>query len=83
MTRRLFYIAFGATIGIMAMRKVSAVAEQMQPDLLAHRLAIGLGEFVGDVRAGMREREHELRSNLGLGLPQAEIDVSRAQLGTG
>ncbi len=66
MTRRVFYIALGATVGIMVVRRVSAAAEQWQPDNLAHRLTIAVEDFLADVREAMTEREDELRSSLGL-----------------
>jgi hypothetical protein len=66
MTRRVFYIALGATVGIMVVRRVSAAAEQWQPDNLAHRLTIAIEDFLADVREAMTEREDELRSSLGL-----------------
>jgi hypothetical protein len=66
MTRRVFYIALGATVGIMVVRRVSAAAEQWQPDNLAHRLTIAIEDFLADVREAMSEREDELRSSLGL-----------------
>jgi hypothetical protein len=65
-TRRVFYIALGATVGIMVVRRVSAAAEQWQPDNLAHRLTIAIEDFLADVRDAMSEREDELRSSLGL-----------------
>jgi hypothetical protein len=65
-TRRVFYIALGATVGIMVVRRVSAAAEQWQPDNLAHRLTIAIEDFLADVRESMSEREDELRTSLGL-----------------
>ncbi len=66
MTRRVFYLALGATVGIMVVRRVSAAAEQWQPDNLMHRLTIAVEDFLADVREAMAEREDELRSSLGL-----------------
>ncbi|MDQ1630048.1 MAG: hypothetical protein QOC80_20 [Frankiaceae bacterium] len=66
MTRRVFYLAFGATVGILAVRRVSAAAEQWQPDNLVHRLTIAFEDFLADVRESMTEREEELRTSLGL-----------------
>lgn len=67
MTRRIFYIALGATVGILVVRRLTAAAESLQPDNVARRLASSLTGFVDDVRAGMAEREGELRSALGVG----------------
>jgi hypothetical protein len=67
MTRRIFYIALGATVGVLVVRRLTAAAESLQPDNVARRLASSLTGFVDDVRAGMAEREGELRSALGVG----------------
>jgi Family of unknown function (DUF6167) len=67
MTRRIFYIALGATVGVLVVRRLTAAAESLQPDNVARRLAASLTGFVDDVRAGMAEREGELRSALGVG----------------
>lgn len=83
MTRRLIYIAFGATVGVLVMRRAAVMAEQMQPDALARRLAISVGDFVLDVREAMAEREHELRSGLGLGVEVAEIEAAPADRTSG
>ena len=67
MTRRIFYIALGATVGVLVVRRLTAAAESLQPDNVARRLAVSLQGFVDDVRTGMDEREGELRSALGVG----------------
>ncbi|HTL23628.1 MAG TPA: hypothetical protein VL281_06285 [Mycobacteriales bacterium] len=73
MTRRLFYIALGATAGVLLVRKASQVAERFTPAGMSQGIAGalgGLGEairgFGEDVRLGMAEREAELREGLGL-----------------
>jgi hypothetical protein len=66
MTRRFFYIALGASVGVLAVRRVSAAAAQWQPDNVMHRLTIALEDFLADVREAAAEREDELRSSLGL-----------------
>jgi hypothetical protein len=69
MTRRVFYIALGATVGILVVRRLSAAAESMQPDNVARRLVLSVQGFVDDVRTGMNEREDELRNALGVDEP--------------
>ena len=71
--RRLFWVALGATAGVLLMRKVTKVAEALTPQSMADQLAgsiTTLGEAIRDftleVRAGMAEREAELNSALGL-----------------
>lgn len=76
MTRRLFYLALGATVGVMAVRRVTAAAAQWQPDNLAHRLTIAVEDFLGDVREAMVEREDELRSSLGLDGSHDVVDAN-------
>jgi hypothetical protein len=67
--RRLFYVAVGAAAGIYVVRKVQKTAKAYSPEGLAGK-AVGLGEslryFADEVRAGMAEREIELRDALGL-----------------
>jgi hypothetical protein len=68
-TRRVFYIALGATVGIMIVRRLTVAAESLQPDNVARRLAGSVQNFVDDVRSGMSEREIELRAALGVDDP--------------
>jgi hypothetical protein len=72
-TRRLFYVALGATAGVLIVRKVTRAAERLTPRGMSEGLAgaiAGLGDAVRDfgaeVRLGMAEREDELRQGLGL-----------------
>jgi hypothetical protein len=51
---------------VLVVRRVSAAAEQWQPDNLARRLTIAVEDFLADVREAMNEREGELRDALGL-----------------
>jgi hypothetical protein len=67
MTRRIFYIALGATVGVLVVRRLTAAAESLQPDNVARRLMASATGFIDDVRAGMAEREGEFRSALGVG----------------
>jgi hypothetical protein len=69
----MFYIALGATVGILIVRKASQAANRFTPagmsDSLTGALG-GLGESIRDfgasVREGMAEREELLRTELGL-----------------
>jgi Family of unknown function (DUF6167) len=67
--RRVFWIALGATAGVLVVRKLSKTAQSYTPAGMADR-AQGLGAslryFADEVRAGMAEREIELRSALGI-----------------
>jgi hypothetical protein len=73
MTRRMFYIALGATVGILVVRRASQAAARFTPAGVQTSVSGafgGLGEairdFGADIRAGMAEREDELRVELGL-----------------
>jgi hypothetical protein len=73
MTRRLFYLALGATVGVLVVRKASQAAERFTPAGVQRGLTGALGnlgdairDFGAEVRAGMTEREAELRTGLGL-----------------
>lgn len=70
MTRRLFYIALGATVGVLIVRKLTQTAEKMAPSNAIPSALGNLGDairqFGEDVREGMAEREAELREGLGL-----------------
>ncbi|NEE01337.1 DUF6167 family protein [Phytoactinopolyspora halotolerans] len=71
--KRLFWIALGATAGVIIVRKVTKAAESMTPEGAADRLSSALTsvsqsirEFTDEVRAGMDERDKELREALGI-----------------
>lgn len=67
MTRRLFYVALGATVGVIAVRRITAAANRWTPQGIAAQ-AGGLGEQVAawwaEVRELAAEREIELREAL-------------------
>jgi hypothetical protein len=67
--RRLFWIALGATAGVLVVRKVSQTAQAYTPEGVGRSLANiadALREAAGTVREGMAEREAELRVALGV-----------------
>ena len=70
MGRGLWFLA-GAGAGVYAMVKVRRTAEAFTPDGLRDRasgLSLGAHLFREEVRAGMAEKETELRHRLGLAL---------------
>jgi len=77
--RRVFWVAVGAAAGVYAVRKVQKTLHAYSASGLAER-AGGLGDtlkaFADDVRAGMAEREAELRDALGL---DESTDLSPAE----
>ena len=71
--RRLFWLALGATVGVLIFRKVSETAQRLTPQSLAGSIGAGLSElseslrdFAADVREATSDRENELRSAAGL-----------------
>lgn len=73
MTRRLFYLALGATAGVLIVRRLTATAQKLTPAGVQSGLSGALNnlsgairDFGSEVRAGMAEREDELRTELGL-----------------
>ncbi len=72
--RRLFWMAVGAGAGIYAVRRLSRAAEAFTAAGLASGLGDSLRSFADEVRAGMAERELELRQALGLD-PAAGADI--------
>ncbi len=67
--RRLFWLTLGATAGVLVVRKITKTAQAFTPAGLAES-AGGIGDsiryFADQVRAGMVEREAELRDALGI-----------------
>ncbi|MDQ0768990.1 hypothetical protein QF031_001739 [Pseudarthrobacter defluvii] len=67
--KRIVWMGIGVAIGVIAFRKVSQAQSSLGPEGLNRavgRLADGVYDFADAVRAGMRERETDLRSALGI-----------------
>jgi hypothetical protein len=83
--RRLFWLAFGAALGVLIFRKLSAAAQKLTPQGLAGTIGAGLSElayslrdFTDDVRDAMSSRESELRMAAGLdGAAPGEAESAR------
>jgi len=81
--RRLFWVALGATAGVLVVRKLSSVADAYTPDGVSRSLsslAGALREAAEVVREGMHEREAELRVALGVDTGQISEADARALL---
>jgi hypothetical protein len=67
--RRLFYVALGATAGVLLVRRITATANKWTPEGIAAQ-AGGVGDRVAtwwaEVQHHAAEREVELREALGL-----------------
>ena len=62
-------MALGATMGVLVVRRVSRAAQAYTPEGIGRSLTAAVDavrELVDDVRAGMAERERELRVALGV-----------------
>ena len=66
MTRRVFYVALGATVGVLVFRQLRKTADAMLPANVAGGLADRVRAFSAEVRMHAAEREGELRRALGL-----------------
>lgn len=78
--RRLFWVALGATAGVLAVRKLTSTAKAYTPEGMAQGLAglgEGLRELAAVVRESMAERDAELR--LALGIDEGAMDAGAAQ----
>jgi hypothetical protein len=69
----MFYIALGATVGILVVRKATQAAQRFTPAGMQSSMTGALGglgdairDFGASVREGMAEREDLLRTELGL-----------------
>lgn len=80
--RRLFWIALGATLGVLIFRRLSQAAQKLTPQGVAGSIGAGLSElaaslrdFSDDVRSAMSAHESELRAAAGLDAPAADLSA--------
>lgn len=78
----MFWLAAGATVGVLVVRRISSAARSLTPEALSSSLGSSLGslgeavrDFGEQVRLGMSEREEELRAALGLDGSSDSIDA--------
>ncbi|MHC6220917.1 hypothetical protein [Arthrobacter sp. MMS24-S77] len=67
-------MGIGVAIGVIAFRKITEAKANIGPEGLNRavaRLADGVYDFADAVRAGMNEREADLRAALGINEPDA------------
>jgi hypothetical protein len=75
-----FWVALGATVGILAVRKLARTVDQYSPAGVGRslsNLADAVREAAHVVREGMAEREQELRA--ALGADAGAVDAERAR----
>ena len=78
--RRLFWVALGAVVGVLVVRRLTRAVEAYTPAGVARSMSDvgeGLRELAAAVREGMAEREEELR--IALGVDAGTIDPQTAQ----
>jgi hypothetical protein len=84
--RRGFWFVAGAGAGVYVMVRARRAAETFTPDGLRDRaagLGVGAHLFAEEVRAGMAERETELRERLGLALDQGPAELTGPEAAEG
>lgn len=67
--KRIFWLIIGVAVGIYAVTRLKKRAQQLAPEGLqqsAEKMASAIRHFGDEVRAGMAERETELRDALGI-----------------
>lgn len=84
MVKRVFWVALGATAGILVVRKASKTLHKFTPSGIAEGTAglpgaIGgaLHDFADDVRAAAAEREFELYRVLGVDAIERDKELPR------
>ncbi|WP_063745958.1 DUF6167 family protein [Kribbella catacumbae] len=67
--KRILWLIIGILVGVYAVTRLKKRAQQLAPDSLqqsAEKVASAIRHFGDEVRAGMAERETELRDALGI-----------------
>ncbi len=67
--KRILWLIIGVAVGVYAVTRLKKRAQQLAPDGLqqsAEKVASAIRLFGDEVRAGMAERETELRDALGI-----------------
>jgi hypothetical protein len=82
--RRLFWLGAGAAVGILVVAQMRKAARAVTPAGLADRAGASAdiaaqraGSFWSEVKTGMKERETELRTALGIDADSATDDDNR------
>jgi hypothetical protein len=81
--RRLFWVALGASVGVLVVRRLTRTAQAYTPEGIGRSvssLGEGLRELAEAIREGMAEREAELRVALGVDAGTMDADEARALL---
>jgi hypothetical protein len=74
MIRRVFWLAAGVTIGVVAVRKISQAKSTLGPEGMNRavgQISDSIADFADALRSAMTEREDDLRVALGVQAPSA------------
>lgn len=80
MIRRMFWLAAGVTIGVVAVRKVAKAKSTLGPEGLNRavgQISDSISDFADALRSAMAEREDDLRAALGVEAPAAPVATDR------
>lgn len=78
--KRVFWVALGATVGVLVVRKLSQTAQAYTPEGVGRSLqsmAEAMRDLAEVIRDGMDEREAELR--VALGIDTGQISEAEAR----
>jgi F0F1-type ATP synthase membrane subunit a len=73
--KRIIWFVIGTAVGIYAVTRLKKKAQVLAPESLqasAEKMAAAIRHFGDEVRAGMAERETELRDALGIDTPAGD-----------
>jgi hypothetical protein len=70
--KRVFWVALGASVGIIVVNRAAKTAKKLAPGAVPGRLAAAWQDFTEDVRAAAAEREFDLYHTLGVDTAEHE-----------
>jgi hypothetical protein len=76
--KRLFWIAFGASAGILVARRLRETAAELRPTNIVAKAWIGARDAWQEIRDTAAEREDELRASFGLDGDAGSDDDARS-----
>ncbi|NEA30356.1 DUF6167 family protein [Streptomyces sp. SID13031] len=80
--KRILWLIVGILVGVYAVTRLKKRAQQLAPDSLqqsAEKVASAIRHFGDEVRAGMAERETELRDALGIDTAADQNDSTQRE----
>jgi F0F1-type ATP synthase membrane subunit a len=80
--KRIIWLIIGILVGVYAVTRLKKRAQQLAPDSLqqsAEKVASAIRHFGDEVRAGMAERETELRDALGIDTAANQNDSTQRE----